>query len=106
MSEASLSDTEFDSAILYGVDFSNSHLLNSDLSDTHLIDVNLTDANLHGAILSGSNLSGFVSEGSAETSPPKGLTQTQLDQASADPDNPPTLDNSNGLTWNPRPSPA
>ena len=106
MSEANLPDTEFDSAMLLNVDFSNSELLNADLSDTNLTSVNLTDAGLHNAILSGTDLSGFVNENSARAFPPMGLTQTQLDKACADPDKPPKLDNSSGLTWNPRPSPA
>ena len=106
MSEANLPETKFDSAHLYGVDFSNSGLSNADLSDTHLVSVNLTDANLREANLSGTDLSGFVSEGFVGTLPPKGLTQTQLDQACADPESPPKLDNSSGLTWNSRPAPA
>lgn len=106
MSEANLPDTKFDSAHLYGVDFSNSQLLNADLSDTYLAKVDLTDAVLREANLSGTDLSGFFSKGSHETFPPKGLTQTQLDQACADPDNPPKLDKSNGLTWNPKPCPV
>ena len=106
MSEANLPDTKFDSAFLYGVDFSNSELSNADLSDTYLTSVNLTGANLREAILSGTDLSGFFSKGSHGTFPPKGLAQTQIDHACADPDNPPKLDNSSGLTWNPGPCPV
>ena len=103
VSGANLPDTKFDSAMLYGVDFSNSQLLDADLSNTYLTSVNLTGAIFHEVNLSATDLSGFFSENSTGTFPPMGLTQTQLDQARADPDNPPKLDNSSGLTWNPKP---
>ena len=106
MADANLPNTKFDSATLYGVDFSNSELSESDLSNTFLTSVTLTGATLHGTNLTGTDLSGFLSEGSTASFPPTGLTQAQLDQACAAPDNPPKLADSSGLIWNPRPYPT
>ena len=101
---------------LAGANFSGSRMLLAELSgtdlqgavmsDTHLTLVKLTGASLHRTKLSGTDLSGFHGEGSTTTHPPTGLTQTQLDQACADPDNPPKLDEDSGLVWNPQPCPA
>ena len=106
MADANLPHTRFDSATLYGVDFSNSELSDADLSNTFLTSVTLTGATLHGTNLTGTDLSGFSGKGSIESFPPTGLTQAQLDQACADPDNPPKLADSSGLIWNPQPCPT
>ena len=103
MADANLPDTSFDSANLYAVDFSNSQLLDADLSDTYLTSAKLTGAKLSGTNLSGTDLTGFFNERSTDKYPPEGLTQSQLDQACADLDNPPKLDPDSGLVWHPRP---
>ena len=59
----------------------NADLLWSDLDGAQLGEANLANANLFGACLSGTYLKGC-----------KGLTQEQVDQASAEPDNPPNLE--------------
>jgi uncharacterized protein YjbI with pentapeptide repeats len=103
MADANLPNTNFDSAFLYGVDFSNSEMSDADLSNTFLTSVTLTGVGLHRTNLTGTDLSGFLSEGSAEYHPPTGLTQAQLDQARAAPDDPPKLAEGSGLIWNDRP---
>ena len=82
---------------------SHSQLLGANLSKAHLISANLVDAVFVGANLSGADLSGSPGNESTSKSPPVGLTQAQLDQACADLDNPPILDENSGLTWNNRP---
>lgn len=106
MADANLPNTKFDSATLYGVDFSNSEMSEADLSNTFLPYSTLTGANLYQTNLTGTDLSGFFSEGSTEYHPPTGLTQSQLDEACAAPDNPPKLAENSGLIWNPRPCPT
>ncbi len=103
MTDANLPNTTFDSATLYSVDFSNSELSEADLSNTLLTSVTLTGTGLRRTNLTGTDLSGFLSEGSTEFYPPTGLTQAQLDEACAAPDNPPKLAESSGLIWNPQP---
>ena len=59
--------------------------MNADLTDARF-----WDANLKGANLTGANVSGVeFSVGGPQTA--KGLNQVQLDQACADPNNPPIL---------------
>ena len=70
---ASLTGAHLTGARLIGANLSSANLAGSYLNLASLTDVNLTDANLTGALLLGA----------------RGLTQNQLDQASADPDNPP-----------------
>ena len=106
MSNANLPNTNFDSAFLYGVDFSNSEMSDADLSNTFLTSVTLTGVGLHRTNLTGTDLSGFFSEGSTQHFPPTGLTQAQLDQARAAPDDPPKLAEGSGLIWNDRPGPT
>ena len=57
----------------------------ADMSGAHFLDADLTSANIAKANLSGVKFSG----GGQQTA--KGLTQAQLDDARADPDNPPEL---------------
>ena len=83
---AILTSTELSKADLTNADLSKANLISANLSHANLADANLADANLTGANLTGANLTGA-----------KGLTQDQLDQARADPDNPPKLDAS--LKW-------
>ena len=103
LSNVNLPETNLAQAHLYAADLSESELGDADLSGTSLTAVNLTGVGLRDANLSGTDLSGFFSEGSTTRHPPEGLTQAQLDEACADPDNPPQLDPDSGLVWNPKP---
>ena len=66
-------------------------LVKANLTDVVLFAANLSNAKLTGANLTGTNLGGADLTG-ANLSKAKGLSQDQLDAATADPDNPPTLD--------------
>ena len=66
-------------------DLSRARFDRSDLSGAEFMDTDLSGANFYEANISGSQFS------SGGSQPSKGLTQTQLDQAQADPDNPPEL---------------
>ena len=66
-------------------DLSQARLDGADLTGAKFLDANLTEANLAEADLSGVQ---FSADG---RQPAKGLTQSQLDQARAAPDNPPNL---------------
>lgn len=89
-------------ANLGGTDLSNANLggAGADLSDADLSGANLRDANLGSAKLAGANLSDANVSGAdfshnwryGTPSPAHGLTQLQLDQATADPGCPPILD--------------
>ena len=59
--------------------------MNAELTDAHFLDANLKGANLTDANVSGVEFS----VGGPQTV--KGLTQVQLDQTCADPNNPPIL---------------
>ena len=93
---ANLSDTEFDNANLkyaeiWHANLSGSGLQNADLSETELWGANFSGAKLWGTNLSGAELyNPRVVRG--HESPALGLTQAQLDEARADPDNPPKLE--------------
>ncbi len=84
-------------------DFSGARLVRADLSSAELLDVNLTEANISEANLSGVRFSNVGHQ------PTTGLTQRQLDEARADPDNPPqlvgVLDSETGeqLVWRGKP---
>ncbi len=90
-----LRDSDFSGALLWNADlskstivqtnFSNAILAGANLSGAHLESANFTGANLQGTNISGTDFSGLGS-------PAIGLTQPQLDEAVADPDNPPKLD--------------
>ena len=112
LSGADLSGVILMDANLHRTDFSNSNLERSFLSDSDLSNARLTNSNLYGAFLDGANLSGanltdadlsgadfrntnlsgteFSSDNWGRLT--KGLTQSQLDDARADPDNPPHLE--------------
>ena len=96
--------TIFRNAKLDRAIFCNAFLIEADMSRATLIDARLEGVHLHmskleNAILSGANLSGVI-----------GLTQTRLDQARADPKNPPTLEGTleaetgKQLEWKGKPS--
>ena len=66
-------------------DLSGASFLSADLSGAHFLDANLSKADISGANISGAKFS----NGGSQTA--KGLTQAQLDEARADPNNPPKL---------------
>lgn len=65
-------------------DLSGARLVMADISGAHFLDADLTNANIAGA-----NLSGVKFSGGEQTA--QGLTQAQLDDARADPNDPPEL---------------
>ena len=67
-------------ADLTNADMTDANLVGAELDDAKLVEADLDDAKLVEADLTGADLSKV-----------KGLTQYQLDQACADPDNPPSL---------------
>ena len=95
LSGASFQDARASSALLeranlsgagfLSADLSGARLVMADMSGAHFLDADLTSANIAEANLSGVEFS----VGSQQTA--KGLTQAQLDDARADPDNPPEL---------------
>lgn len=103
MSGADLSNVKMLKASLDGVDFSDSDLVFSDLSGASLASAKLHGAKMFDVRLSGANLRGSNAKHAAYSDPAEGLTQAQLDEARADADNPPILDEESGLVWNPRP---
>ena len=72
-------------ARLLTADLSRARFMKADLSGAHFLDANLSKADISGANLSGVEFS----SGGPQTA--KGLTQAQLDEAQADPNNPPKL---------------
>ena len=64
---------------------SGARFMKADLSEAHFLDANLSKADISGANISGAKFS----DGGPQTA--KGLTQAQLDEARADPNNPPKL---------------
>ena len=117
--EANLSRTDFSKAkleyaFLSDSDLSNARLTDSNLGEAFLDGANLsradlTYANLSGADLRNANLSGtdFSFENWGRST--EGLTQSQLDEARADPDNPPNIEgvvdvlSGKPLVWQGRP---
>ena len=107
---ANFSEAVLSRASLSYADLSGARLRETDLSGARLQGANLSGARLQGANLSGAylgkaNLSGAeLSNDEFPEFKAHGLTQAQLDQAVADPDNPPILDgvldaNGNQLLW-------
>ena len=82
--------TKFAGADFSGTDLSLAQLPYADLTDALLIQTNLTRAVLDCTNLTGASLLGV-----------RGLTQVQLDQACADPTNPPSLDGDDADTGEP-----
>ena len=96
-----LDDADLRNANLQGTDLSNANLSDADLSDVVFFETDLSGVKLSGANLSGTNLSVTIWKDAITTLRVKGgtskagvrnLTQAQLDQAHADPNNPPRLD--------------
>lgn len=103
LSSANLPNADLAGAFLIEANLSHSQLLDANLSEAQLFAAILIDAEFAGANLSGADLSGSPANGSTSKRPPVGLTQAQLDQACADPNNPPKLDEGSGLIWHNRP---
>ena len=96
-----LGGADLRNASLQGTDLSNADLSGADLSGVVFFETDLSGVNLSGANLSGTNLSVTIWKDTITTLRVKGgtskagvrnLTQAQLDQAHADPNNPPRLD--------------
>ena len=100
LSGKSIHNAELDSVRISNSDLSDTHFLDSDLSGAEIIQSKLSGArilrtDMSGVILRDTKLSGvyfYDPHGGTATSPVTGLTQAQLDEARADPDNPPRLD--------------
>ena len=80
LTDSWLERTNLSGAGFLRADLSGARLMKADLSGAHFLDANLKNANVSGV---------QFSIGGPQTA--KGLTQAQLDQARADPDNPPNL---------------
>jgi hypothetical protein len=92
---ASLAGTKMPKAKLMGANLSNARLMGADLSKTSLAAAKFFRAALEEANLSGATLYiryTFPDGSDGSPSPALGLTQAQLDEARADPNNPPRLD--------------
>ena len=110
-----LFDVDLSGKSIHNAELDSVRISNSDLSDTHFLDTHFRDTDLSRAEIIQSNLSGasilrtdmsgvtlrdtdlsgvyfYDPDGGTATSPATGLTQAQLDEACADPDNPPRLD--------------
>lgn len=95
LSRADLSDT-----ILWGTNLSNAFGQYADLARTRIAGTNLKATSLKGANLSGADIKPLYLDPAEHSY----MTQAQLDETSADPDNPPTIDGSesiSGLAWRP-----
>ena len=110
LSGAQLNRVDLSGGFIQYANLSHVHIRSSDLSDTHFLGSDLSSArilksklsgaeilrtDMSGAILHDTDLSGtyfYNSHGGTATDLVTGLTQTQLDEACADPDNPPKLD--------------
>ena len=102
LSGADLRASRLRGAVLGGADLSNSNLggAGADLTEADLSGADLTGANLGSANLSNASLEGAILSGTdfshdwrtGKESPARGLTQQQLDTATADSGRPPLLD--------------
>ena len=94
---ANLSGADLRSASLRETQLGRTDLTNADLRCANLAGANLSNAMLAGANVDGANLSGADFSPRLLDSTVRGLTQSQLDQAIANPDEPPIL----GETFDP-----
>lgn len=94
LAAAKLDNANLCGANLCGADLRGAYLCGANLSGADLRAARFSNANLAGAELDGANLTGtnFSRQLSGHLCPACGLTQQQLDQAEADPANPPILD--------------
>ena len=92
---AYLNGAHLEDAYLIGAHLEDAHLEDAHLNGAHLEDAYLIGAHLNGAYLNGAYLTDAHLDGAyltgADFSEAKGLTQKKLDQAWADPGNPPQL---------------
>ena len=98
LTHARVVEAYLENAILIGADLTHANLEDTILARADLTRAKLGAANLQGVALSRTNLSGTnlsdeYSDDFIFQSPAQGLTQIQLDQALADLNNPPKLDN-------------
>ena len=93
LEKANLAGAHLNSANLAGAHLDNANLAGAHLVDTILAGADLADADLQNADLRKTDLTGaqLAGRGSA-LGGTRGLTQSQLDEAVADPDNPPNLE--------------
>ena len=97
LTKANLSGAELPRADLSGArlrrtNLTGANLRKADLSDAKLWGADLSEAILRDANVSGGDLCGVDAQSSRYREPVRGLTQAQLDEACANPDNPPKLD--------------
>ena len=92
LSRAWLTKANLSGAVLPDADLSGARLRRANLSEVKLWGANLSKAILRDANVSGADLYGFDARSSTYNKPVYGLTQAQLDEAVADPDNPPKLE--------------
>ena len=103
---AELIGSDISNATFWDADLSGASLSHANLTGADLLDVNLSATELNETNLSGAKLTNTGYQGIAELT---GLTQAQLDEARADPDNPPILEGvrdaetGNPLIWRGKP---
>lgn len=85
LAKAVLPGADLSGANLNGADFRGADMRRVNLTAARLLGADLRNADMHGASLAGAKLDG------TDMRNVKGLTQEQLNQAYADPDNPPNL---------------
>ena len=112
LSGLDLSDADLPRSVFYKADLSEANLINTDMSEADLCKTDLSGAFLAGATLSNATLENADVSGAkffyGDLKPAIGLTQAQLDQARARPDNPPGLhgaldaETRKQLVWNGR----
>lgn len=91
LSWATMVNVRMSNANLRGCDLRSVDLIGSDLSNAKFANSDLSNADLYGVILSGADFSGKDRLSRRQKLPARGLTQSQLDEAFADPKNPPEL---------------
>ena len=92
---AKLHDVQITHSDLSGARFLYTKLPRAIISKSNLSGAEIKRTDMAGARIPGTDLSGtyfYDPRGGTAASPVKGLTQAQLDEACADPDNPPKLD--------------
>ena len=110
LSKAWVAGADLSGAALCGAVLCDVNLYLADLAGAALCDANLSGANLDSTILTDADLNGI--DVGAEHEPTSGVTQSQLDEARADENNPPNLDGAvdaetgEPLVWRDRSLPA
>lgn len=92
LSGSVLPNADLSSARLRDANLTGATFRHADLSDARFWGADLSNAILRDANLSGADFCGVDAKSVAYQEPARGLTQGQLDDAWADPDNPPKLD--------------